>query len=127
MSTVRADNFGNRLGTETVGADVVTNGPSKTNIQFSMTINTIQYSYNVSSITDNLVGFFDVNLTNAKQSASYPVVTSSGAIVSTNGVTAVTNTKTSTSFSPATCNVDIGSNNLVDVAQCYAATYGDLA
>lgn len=75
MSTVRADNFGNRAGTASVSADTVLKGTGKAwaNLNGTGTI-AERDSYNVSSYVDNGTGDYTANLVAALGSGSASAV-----------------------------------------------------
>lgn len=82
MSTIRADNFSDRVGTKTVPASAVTEGTAKAWGTFNAVTPAILSSYNVASLTDNGTGFFTPNWTNG-----FTSITAYGGPVSTSGLT----------------------------------------
>lgn len=75
MSTLRLTTLSNQGGTASVPSDTVINGTAKAWVNFNGqgTI-AIRASYNVSSLTDEGVGNYAVNMTNALSDANYCVV-----------------------------------------------------
>lgn len=75
MSRVRADNLDTRDGLETVPVSTVVNGTAKAWVNFNGTGTVaINRAFNVTSITDNGVGDYQTNFTNALPDTSYAVV-----------------------------------------------------
>lgn len=76
MSTVKADNFGNRLGTSTVPVSTITEGTAKAFVTFEGDAATITASdsYNITSLTDGGVGLFTANYTNMFLAVGGPIV-----------------------------------------------------
>jgi hypothetical protein len=74
MSTIRADNFGNRAGTSSISADTLLQGTAKVwvNMNGTGTI-AVRDSFNVSSLTDGGVGFYAANYSSARPSVNYSV------------------------------------------------------
>lgn len=72
MSTIRADNFGNRAGTSQIPADTMLQGTAKSwlNMNGTGTI-ALRDSFNVSSITDNAVGEYTSSFSAALPNANY--------------------------------------------------------
>lgn len=72
MSTVRADNFGNRAGTSSIPSDTLLQGTAKAWINFNGagTI-AVRDSFNISSITDNGTGQTTVTFSTARPNANY--------------------------------------------------------
>ena len=67
MSTVKADNFGNRLGTSVVPVSTITEGTAKAWVTFegdAVTI-TASDSYNISSLSDGGTGLYTANYSNS--------------------------------------------------------------
>ena len=77
MSTVRADNFGNRAGTSSVTADTLLQGTAKAwlNLNGTGTI-AARDSFNISSLIDNAVGSYSPNLSVAMPNNNYAVISS---------------------------------------------------
>ena len=72
MSTIKADTLSNLAGTQTVPVSTVAQGSAKAWVNFNGTGTVaIRASFNVSSITDNGVGNYTVNFTNAMANANY--------------------------------------------------------
>jgi hypothetical protein len=72
MSTIKADTLSNLAGTQTVPVSTVAQGSAKAWVNFNGTGTVaIRASFNVSSITDNGVGNYTVNFTNALPDANY--------------------------------------------------------
>lgn len=72
MSTIRADNFGNRAGTSSVSADTVLQGTAKA--WFTLTgTGTIagRDSFNIASYTDNGTGDYSASFSVAMPNANY--------------------------------------------------------
>lgn len=80
MSTLRVDNIQNRSGGDLINAS----GMAQAWVNFNGT-NTvaIRAAFNVSSITDNGVGDYTVNFTNAMSDANYAVAAITGQTTST--------------------------------------------
>lgn len=72
MSTLRADNYANRTGTEGIPAATLTQGTAKAwlNMNGTGTIAT-RDSFNVSSIVDNGTGDYTMNYAVAQPNANY--------------------------------------------------------
>lgn len=118
MSLIRVDNFGPSAGGTTYSA----RGIAKARVSFDATTATINNSINVSSLTDNSAGNFDINFTNAyATSLSYNVTTSGGAggiHAFGNANASYTTYRTFDKTSPAT-GIDLTNNGY--------ASFGDLA
>lgn len=72
MSTIRTNNIANVAGTASTDVLNVINGSAKAWVSFNGTGTVaIRAGYNVSSITDNGVGDYTVNFTNALPDANY--------------------------------------------------------
>lgn len=72
MSTLKADTISDRTGSASTSMLNAINGSAKAWINFNGTgTPAIRASYNVTSITDNGVGDYTVNFTNALVDASY--------------------------------------------------------
>jgi hypothetical protein len=72
MSTLKIDNLSDRLGTKTTPIADVLNGSARAFVNFNGTGTVaIRASYNVASITDNGLGDWTVNFTNALTDANY--------------------------------------------------------
>jgi hypothetical protein len=71
MSTLEVSNLND--GTTTLATTFVTNGSSKVWARVDQSGQTLQDSYNVSSITDGGTGFTSLNLTSAFSSANWCV------------------------------------------------------
>jgi hypothetical protein len=83
MSTIKTTTLSTLDGTATVPVNTVVNGSAKAWVNFNGTGTVaIRASFNVTSITDNNVGRFTVNMTNAMSDGNYAVVASTSA---TNG------------------------------------------
>lgn len=72
MSNLRADNFGNRVGSSSITADTLLQGTAKAWVNFNGT-GTIapRDSFNLSSLADNGIGTYTLNLTSALGNANY--------------------------------------------------------
>jgi hypothetical protein len=78
MSTLRVTTLQNSGGTKSVPLDTVVDGSAKAWVTFNGTGTVaIRAQFNVSSITDDGVGNFVINFTNAMTDASY-AITSTG-------------------------------------------------
>lgn len=74
MSTLRLTTISNQSGSASVPSDTVINGSAKAWVNFNGTGTVaIRASFNVSSITDNGVGQYTINLTNAMPNANFAV------------------------------------------------------
>jgi hypothetical protein len=76
MSTVRADNYGNRVGSSIVPVSTITEGTAKAFVTFegdAVTITALD-SYNVTSLTDGGTGLYTANYTNSFLAVSGPVI-----------------------------------------------------
>ena len=74
MSTLKLDTIASRDGTESTDVTNVINGSAKAWVNFDGTGTVaIRESFNVSSITDNGVGIYTVNFTNAMEDINYAV------------------------------------------------------
>ena len=78
MSTLRLTTLSNQGGTASVPSDTVINGTAKAWVNFNGqgTI-AIRQSFNVSSLTDNAVGQWTINFTNAMPDTNYVTTVSS--------------------------------------------------
>lgn len=86
MSTLRTNNIGNVAGTATTDVLNVINGSAKAWVNFNGTGTiAIRGSHNVSSVSDNGVGTYTVNMTTALANTNFCVVaTKQNASVQTN-------------------------------------------
>lgn len=74
MSTLRTDTLQNAAGTKSVPVATVVDGSAKAWVNFNGTGTVaIRAAFNVASITDNGVGLYTVNFTNAMTDANYSV------------------------------------------------------
>jgi hypothetical protein len=72
MSTVRADNYGNRLGTKSVPAGYVVDGTAKAWVSISgKGTPSVRASLNISSIVHNATGDYTNNYASAFANADY--------------------------------------------------------
>jgi len=129
MSTLRIDNFQPSAGGTSFGIE----GIAKAYANIDMTTPALRSSENVSSITDNGVGLYDVNLTSAMSGAEYPVTGGAQAApggdfvflaLHTNSAAAAERAPTASRFSLYTHGRTTGAH---DVPRVTAATHGDLA
>lgn len=90
MSTARFNTLQNAAGTKSVPVETVVDGSAKAWVNFSGSGTvSIRSSFNVSSITDNGIGDYSVNFTNAMADGNYAAVTAlgdTGAVAGTTGV-----------------------------------------
>ena len=85
MSTIKTTTLSNVAGTSSVPVDTVINGSAKAWVNFNGTGTVaIRASFNVSSITDNGTGRYQVNMTTALPDANY----SASILASTDGTNA---------------------------------------
>ena len=82
----------------------------------------IRAAFNVSSITDNDVGNYTVNLTNAMSDTNYAAIASTSDNATLCGVSPARETKTSSTFSIITREV-AGSGNRYDPTQVSASVF----
>lgn len=103
MSTVRADNFGNRAGTSSISADTMLQGTAKAwfNLNGTGTI-AARDSFNISSFTDNGAGDYTAAFTVAMPNANYGFAGSGRVNASSNAAAA---TRGVNMFTPTTANV----------------------
>ena len=79
MSTLKIDTLSNLAGTKSVPTNTVVDGSAKAWVNFNGTGTVaIRASFNVSSITDNGVGDYTVNFTNAMSNADYAALITVG-------------------------------------------------
>lgn len=79
MSTIKATTLSNLAGSQTVPMDTVAQGSAKAWVNFNGTGTVaIRRAFNVSSITDNGVGDYTVNFTNAMVDANYETIGATG-------------------------------------------------
>lgn len=79
MSTLRLTTISNQTGSSSVPSETVINGSAKAWVVFNGTGTVaIVGSFNVSSITDNGVGLYQVNFTNALTDANFSTVITGG-------------------------------------------------
>jgi hypothetical protein len=84
MSTLRTDTLSNAAGSKSVPVNTVVDGSAKAWVNFNGTGTVaIRASFNVTSITDNGVGDYTVNFTNAMANADYCSPCSAGNISQT--------------------------------------------
>lgn len=75
MSTLRLTTISNQTGSSSVPSETVINGSAKAWVNFNGTgTPAILASFNVSSITDNGVGNYTLNFTNAFTDANYAMI-----------------------------------------------------
>ena len=75
MSTIRADNFGNRAGTSSIPADTMLQGTAKAWANINQSgVQSIYDSFNISSITDLSTGQTQLNMTASQPNAAYIVM-----------------------------------------------------
>lgn len=88
MSTIKADTLSNLAGSQTVPVATVAQGSAKAWVNFDGTGTVaIRASFNVSSITDNGAGQYEVNLTTAMTDVNYAVVGTASISASSFGFT----------------------------------------
>lgn len=72
MSTLKCDSLQNTAGTKTIPVNTVVDGSAKAWVNFNGTGTVaIQAAFNVSSITDNGVGWYTINFATAIADANY--------------------------------------------------------
>lgn len=130
MSTVRADNFGNRAGTSSVTADTLLQGTAKQWAHFNGTGTlAVTDSFNTSSVTDVGVGTYEPNFATAQPSTNYGVA---GVAAGTNPGffshgTAFVHTTTSYRFITAYASDTSGNTTAADYGRIMSTVHGDPA
>lgn len=102
MSTAKFDTLQNAAGSVSVPVNTVVNGSAKAWVNFNGTGTVaIRAGFNVSSITDNGVGNYNINFTAAMADANYSIVATT---VQRTGVTLDTTVSTG---APGTAGVEV--------------------
>lgn len=132
MSTLKVDNLLNSAGNE---SPISVPGAAKAWINFNAETSTIRNSFNISSITDNSLGNFTLNFTNAMANGNYAFAGTSGrpeAATSTmNQIELPDNTALSTSMTTTGLTVEIvfvtSTNDRTNVDRQFASVivFGD--
>ena len=125
MSTVRADNYANRLGTSSIPVDTLLQGSAKATFNLNGT-GTIaaRDSFNVSSFVDNGVGDYTANWSVAMPNANYVPV----GMATQNPPSAVVNVTSKFSVPPVVNSFNAISTQAtatVDIAFIYVTVHGD--
>lgn len=84
MSTLRVDTVSNAEGTGNPNVGINTSGIAKAWVSYFGNTNTINGSFNVTSVTDRATGKFTVNFTNAMEDINYCAVGAIGIYGSAN-------------------------------------------
>ena len=123
-SELRVNTLKDAAGNNSVGMSYVANGSAKALLWYNGSGNSIDTSFNISSVTDNSTGTFFPNLTNAL--ASSKEITSGE--TARNGIPNLSGTNGTTQNSPSQirCLTTNTSGSETDAEFCMA-THGDLA
>lgn len=121
MSTIKTDTLSNLAGSKTVPTDTVVDGSAKAWVNFNGTGTVaIRRAFNVSSITDNAVGNYTINLTNAMADANY----SACGMCNDNGNTTAIAYRTGGTFSTSALQVSTSAGGgLADNANCLVSIF----
>jgi hypothetical protein len=99
MSTAKFDTLSNVAGTQTVPVATVAQGSAKAWVNFDGTGTVaIRAAFNVTSITDNGAGQYEVNLTTAMTDVNYAVIGTASISASSFGYTGTGVVNTSKAF-----------------------------
>ena len=123
MSTITVTNI--KATGET--ASRVTEGVAAASLNYKGTAtNSIRYSFNVSSVTDNTTGDYTTNFTNSMSSADYTVTCAQGGDTNNNEVRVPKNggSLAASNFAVNTLNVGVA---IYDVTYLFETVHGDLA
>ena len=123
MSTITVTNI--KATGET--ASRVTEGVAAASLNYKGTsTNSIRYSFNVSSVTDNTTGDYTTNFTNSMSSADYTVTCAQGGDTNNNEVRVPKNggSLAASNFAVNTLNVGVA---IYDVTYLFETVHGDLA
>lgn len=86
MSTAKFDTLQNAAGSKSVPVSTVVDGSAKAWVNFNGTGTVaIRAAFNVTSITDNGVGNYTLNFTNALVDGNYSIASAGGTFNTTNG------------------------------------------
>ena len=118
MSTLNVSNISD--GTDTVETGYVVNGSAKAWSEFTTSV-AINDSFNVASMSDNGVGYYQTNLTNSMASTAYIAL---GDVENFNAYLTTTG-KTASSWINYTSRESSG--NLEDLTDMQNVAHGDLA
>lgn len=126
MSTARFNTLQNATGSVSVPVDTVVNGSAKAWVNFNGTGTVaIRASGNVSSITDNGVGDYTVNFTNAMPDANYAVTGTAGVGATTSFNSVIVGNGTA-SMATGSCRIttkNISGASVNDVDQVQVAVF----
>jgi hypothetical protein len=128
MSTVRADNFGNRAGTSQIPADTLLQGTAKSWLNMNgQGVIAVRDSFNVSSIVDVGTGLYGVNYATSLGNANYAPTG-----MADNAVTACVVIWNSFSLTPTTASsrfssLSASAGAATDVDRLCVAIHGDAA
>jgi len=99
MSTLKLDTLSNKAGTASVPSDTIVSGTAKAWVNFNGTGTVaIRRAFNVSSITDNGVGNYTVNFTNAMSDLGYVTTGSAWYPNVSSGMISIEGTPVSTAY-----------------------------
>jgi len=123
MSTITVTNI--KATGET--ASRVTEGVAAASLNYKGTAtNSIRYSFNVSSVTDNTTGDYTTNFTNNMSSADYTVTAANGGDTVADNVRIPKNAG-SLAASGFSCNTVITGASISDATYVFQTVHGDLA
>tara|TARA_R100001509_G_scaffold487_1_gene572 strand:+ start:508 stop:879 length:372 start_codon:yes stop_codon:yes gene_type:complete len=108
-------------------ASRVTEGVAAASLNYKGTsTNSIRYSFNVSSVTDNTTGDYTTNFTNNMSSADYTVTAANGGDTTCDNVRIPKNAG-SLAASGFSCNTVITGASINDATYVFQTVHGDLA
>ena len=111
MSTIKADNYANRVGDKSVPAETVVNGTAKAWINFDGTGTTNRASFNVSSRTNVATGDYAITFINAMPDANYAL--SGVTTIEAGNIGVVTSRQDASTFNRTTTSFALGVRNTV--------------
>lgn len=125
MSDIRVDTISAANGTDPVTLTKQSAAKASLNYKGTAT-NTIRYSFNVSSVTDNTTGNYTTNFSNSMSSADYTVTCAQGGDTSNNEVRVPENGG-SLAASGFQVNTLLVGSSINDATYLFETIHGDLA
>lgn len=120
MSTIKCDNLQNTAGTKTIPVNTVVDGSAKAWVNFNGTGTVaIRAAFNVSSITDNGIGNYTINLSSPLNDENYSVSATQAAEATypnnCRGVTVVSQTSSAVNIKTLVASATIVDSPIVSV------------
>ena len=126
-SELRVNTLKDAAGNNSIATSFVASGSAKASLNYKGTAtNSVRYSFNVSSVTDNGTGDYTTNFTNSMSSANYTVTCSQGGDTS-NNETRVPKNGGALAASNFSVNTLLVGSSINDATYLFESIHGDLA